>query len=172
MAMLPLIAFTSRVAGVIPRLFAASGGDRFQNLGEQRICDAGAVEAGLQSVDDDIACEAGERDTAVRPVTVEAEPEARRVAPIPLAVNSAGQGNVTIDGHTTYSDTVKPNNNGFFPAIDIPTLVRTGTGSIDIAAAGSFMLLDRPHRGGLYGGDNCRQCRRFHGADIADDNNV
>ncbi len=66
------------------------------------------------------------------------------------SLSSTVTGNVTIDGHTTYSDPISPNNNGVHPSINIPTLVRTGTGSIDIAAAGSFMLLDQTAPGAVY----------------------
>lgn len=52
---------------------------------------------------------------------------------------------VTLDGHTAYlSASLHPQE------IDIPTLVRTGTGSIDIAAAGGFELLDATAPGAVY----------------------
>jgi filamentous hemagglutinin family protein len=54
-------------------------------------------------------------------------------------------GNVTIDGHTSYPDALK---NG--TTINIPTLVRTGTGSITIAAAGNVELLDQVTPGAVY----------------------
>jgi filamentous hemagglutinin family protein len=58
---------------------------------------------------------------------------------------------VTVNGHTSYASL-----NSFVgktpskPTIDIPTLVRTGTGSITIAAAGSFELLDTAAPGVVY----------------------
>ncbi len=61
------------------------------------------------------------------------------------ALSSTVTGNVTIDGHTSYTNPAKA-----AQIIDIPTLVRTGTGSIDIAAAGSFMLLDQTAPGAVY----------------------
>ncbi|MBR0871346.1 filamentous hemagglutinin family protein [Bradyrhizobium tropiciagri] len=54
-------------------------------------------------------------------------------------------GNVTIDGHTSYANTLV---NG--QTINIPTLVRTGTGSISIAAAGNVLLLDQVAPGSVY----------------------
>jgi filamentous hemagglutinin family protein len=60
-------------------------------------------------------------------------------------------GNVTIDGHTSYSDTLQNNSSTGQPlTIDIPTLVRTGTGSITIAAAGNVELLDQTAPGAVY----------------------
>jgi len=55
----------------------------------------------------------------------------------------AGEGNVVLDGHLLY---VNPNTT----AIVGPTTVRTGTGSIDIAAAGDFALLDPLAPGVVY----------------------
>lgn len=57
----------------------------------------------------------------------------------------ATTGNVTINGHTTY-----PNYDFSGRIIQIPTLVRTGTGSITIAAAGNFQLLDLSAPGAVY----------------------
>jgi hypothetical protein len=59
-------------------------------------------------------------------------------------------GNVTIDGHTSYVDALSKNNKGQPLTIDIPTLVRTGTGSITIAAAGNVELLDQVAPGAVY----------------------
>ncbi|HVX75387.1 MAG TPA: filamentous hemagglutinin family protein [Bradyrhizobium sp.] len=55
----------------------------------------------------------------------------------PLAVNTTQSGGVSIDGHTQFNDQAGPST-----VIAMPTIVRTGTGSIDIAAAGDFTLLD------------------------------
>ena len=52
----------------------------------------------------------------------------------------AGHGNVVIDGHTTI-----PRGN-----IPVPTIVRTGTGSIDIAAGRDFILADKTAPGVVY----------------------
>jgi filamentous hemagglutinin family protein len=57
----------------------------------------------------------------------------------------AGEGNVLIDGHTLLNDL-----NGTSAAIAAPTTIRTGTGSIDIAAAGNFELLDQTAPGVVY----------------------
>lgn len=73
------------------------------------------------------------------------------------SVSPAVTGNVTIDGHTSYLDTLQDSNSGLPHAIngqpltiDIPTLVRTGTGSITIAAAGNVELLDQVAPGAVY----------------------
>jgi filamentous hemagglutinin family protein len=60
----------------------------------------------------------------------------------PLAVQ--GEGNVTLDGHTLLAlyDTNA--------VIAAPTTVRTGTGSIDIAASGNFQLADTIAPGVVY----------------------
>jgi filamentous hemagglutinin family protein len=63
----------------------------------------------------------------------------------PLALAAGVSGNVTVDGHTDISVT---SNAG--EVIAAPTTVRTGTGSIDIAAAGNFELLDHIAPGVVY----------------------
>ncbi|MEW6435560.1 MAG: filamentous hemagglutinin family protein [Pseudomonadota bacterium] len=55
---------------------------------------------------------------------------------------------VTINGHTSYTNANK--DFGKTLTIDVPTLVRTGTGSIDIAAAGSVEMLDTTAPGAIY----------------------
>jgi hypothetical protein len=57
----------------------------------------------------------------------------------------AGEGNVLIDGHTALDQL-----NGSNGEIVVPTTVRTGTGSIDIAAAENFALLDPVAPGVVY----------------------
>lgn len=57
-------------------------------------------------------------------------------------------GNVTVDGHTSYQDTLAFRNRAL--TINIPTLVRTGTGSITIAAAGNVEFLDQVTPGAIY----------------------
>jgi filamentous hemagglutinin family protein len=57
----------------------------------------------------------------------------------------AGEGNVLIDGHTALNQL-----DGTDAEIVAPTTVRTGTGSIDIAAAGNFELLDPLAPGVVY----------------------
>lgn len=75
-----------------------------------------------------------------------ANPDAVITAPAgAVTASSSPSYSVTVDGHTAYlSASVRPQ------TIDIPTLVRTGTGSIDIAAAGSFELLDTTAPGAVY----------------------
>ncbi len=57
----------------------------------------------------------------------------------------AGDGNVLIDGHIALTQV-----NGTDAEIVTPTTIRTGTGSIDIAAAGDFELLDQIAPGVIY----------------------
>ncbi|MDB5609254.1 MAG: filamentous hemagglutinin [Bradyrhizobium sp.] len=59
----------------------------------------------------------------------------------PLAMNIGGVGDVTLDGHTNVSLV-----QGTTAVIAVPTIVRTGTGSIDVAASGDFQLLDHSRR--------------------------
>ncbi|WP_315833198.1 filamentous haemagglutinin family protein [Bradyrhizobium prioriisuperbiae] len=61
------------------------------------------------------------------------------------SLSSTLTGNVAIDGHTSYANAQR---NGL--TIVIPTLVRTGTGSITIAAAGNVELLDQVAPGAVY----------------------
>ncbi|MBY6242346.1 filamentous haemagglutinin family protein [Methylosinus sp. Sm6] len=53
-------------------------------------------------------------------------------------------GNVTVDGHVSYTNPV----DGL--TVNVPTLVRTGTNAITIAAAGDFALLDVVSPGAVY----------------------
>jgi filamentous hemagglutinin family protein len=76
-------------------------------------------------------------------------------AVIPVsALSSAITGNVTIDGHTSYVDTLQHrlvlDTRRNPPMVVIPTLVRTGTGSITIAAAGNVALIDTVAQGAVY----------------------
>ncbi|HEY4316590.1 MAG TPA: filamentous hemagglutinin family protein [Herbaspirillum sp.] len=66
-------------------------------------------------------------------------------SPDPLALNRNSDGDVIIDGHTDMN--IVSNSTA---VIAIPTVVRTGTGSIDIAAAGNFELLDHLAPGAVY----------------------
>ncbi len=61
----------------------------------------------------------------------------------------AGHGNVTINGHTTLT-IANLNSDGLSTNLAIPTIVRTGTGSIDIAAARDFVLADTQAPGVVY----------------------
>lgn len=60
------------------------------------------------------------------------------------SLSSTVTGNVTVNGHTSYTN---PYNSR---TVNVPTLVRTGTGSITIAAAGDFALLDQVAPGAIY----------------------
>ena len=63
----------------------------------------------------------------------------------PLELNLATSSNITIGQHTT----LQPNiNNAYY--IVVPTIVRTGAGSIDIAASGNFALTDPLAPGVVY----------------------
>ncbi|WP_448044311.1 filamentous haemagglutinin family protein [Bradyrhizobium liaoningense] len=82
-------------------------------------------------------------------------------AVVPVAsLDTTVTGNVTVDGHTSY---INPLTDPFIYAselqsqgsprnlvVNVPTLVRTGTGSITIAAAGDFALLDQVAPGAVY----------------------
>jgi filamentous hemagglutinin family protein len=61
----------------------------------------------------------------------------------PAAQFGTGGGSVTLDDHLAYVDT-----NG--QTINTPTMIRTGTGSIDIAAANDVSLLDTTAPGVIY----------------------
>jgi Filamentous haemagglutinin family outer membrane protein len=63
----------------------------------------------------------------------------------PLALNLGATGNVTVDGHTNLGLVLNTN-----AVIAMPTIVRTGTGSIDIAAASDFELRDHTAPGVVY----------------------
>ncbi|WP_420969891.1 filamentous haemagglutinin family protein [Bradyrhizobium sp. B120] len=55
-------------------------------------------------------------------------------------------GNVAIDGHTSYSNPLT----GTGGTVNVPTIVRTGTGSITISAAGNVELRDQLTPGAVY----------------------
>jgi filamentous hemagglutinin family protein len=62
-------------------------------------------------------------------------------------------GNVSIAGHTSYPDVLPASAGGSSSSgltINIPTLVRTGTGSITIAAAGDVRFVDQTTPGAVY----------------------
>jgi filamentous hemagglutinin family protein len=61
----------------------------------------------------------------------------------------AGHGNVTISGHTSLTLN-NLDSDGIPVALNIPTIVRTGTGSIDIAAGRDFILSDTTAPGVVY----------------------
>ncbi|WP_213773060.1 filamentous haemagglutinin family protein [Bradyrhizobium sp. dw_78] len=66
------------------------------------------------------------------------------------SLTSIVTGDVTIGGHTSYANAQSTSGNGVLATISIGTLVRTGTGSIDITAAGSFELTDTVAPGAVY----------------------
>jgi hypothetical protein len=57
---------------------------------------------------------------------------------------------ITVDGHTTYTDTLGRRGSVPVTTINIPTLVRTGTGSITMTAAGNVEFLDQLTPGAVY----------------------
>lgn len=61
---------------------------------------------------------------------------------------SIASGSVLINGHTTYLDAIVTSIGN--ATINIPTLVRTGTGSIDIAAASDVAFIDQVAPGAVY----------------------
>jgi filamentous hemagglutinin family protein len=61
----------------------------------------------------------------------------------------SGHGNVIIDKHTTLTIN-NLNSDGLPVRMQIPTTIRTGTGSIDIAAARDFILADKNAPGVVY----------------------
>jgi filamentous hemagglutinin family protein len=77
---------------------------------------------------------------AVRPLAVFADGSGSALA---------GHGNVTISGHTSLSLN-NLDSDGIPVSLNIPTIVRTGTGSIDIAAARDFILADTTAPGVVY----------------------
>ncbi|WP_229744056.1 filamentous haemagglutinin family protein [Aliidongia dinghuensis] len=76
----------------------------------------------------------------------------------PLAVNPGSTGSVNLDGHLTVADTATKDLDGNPLSSDFisgrtllfPTTVRTGTGSIDIAAAGDVDWLDTAAPAAVY----------------------
>ena len=62
----------------------------------------------------------------------------------------AGHGDVVIGGHSTYLESVVTNNNVTPVAVNAPTMLRTGTGSISIAAGRNFRLTDTSAPGVVY----------------------
>lgn len=67
-----------------------------------------------------------------------------------LQIGSSGvndPGDITLSGHLSYFNTALPTvslSSGvtYYPRIDIPTIIRTGTGSIDMVASGDIKWLD------------------------------
>ncbi|MCK9917090.1 filamentous hemagglutinin family protein [Microbacteriaceae bacterium K1510] len=60
------------------------------------------------------------------------------------SLSSTVTGDVSVDGHTSYTNPLEK------LTVNVPTLVRTGTGSITIAAARDFALLDTVAPGAVY----------------------
>ncbi|WP_346778763.1 filamentous haemagglutinin family protein [Burkholderia sp. Ac-20353] len=61
----------------------------------------------------------------------------------------AGGGNVTLDGHFAYDNSNNPNNPNALTLV-APMMIRTGTGSIDIAAGSNVVLQDKVAPGVIY----------------------
>ncbi|PKU21539.1 filamentous haemagglutinin family protein [Telmatospirillum siberiense] len=68
----------------------------------------------------------------------------------PLAVDSTTSADVVIDDHISYTNPQYSSSNGLTQTISVGTVVRTGTGSIDIAASGDFVLADTVAPGAVY----------------------
>ena len=66
------------------------------------------------------------------------------------SLSSSLSGNVSIDGHTSYVNSLRSTSRFNQFTIVVPTMVRTGTGSITIAAAGDFATLDSVAPGTIY----------------------
>lgn len=82
------------------------------------------------------------------------------LATAPAIALGAG-GNVEVDNHALAYDPNSGRN------LALPTLVRTGTGSIDIAAGGSFRLLDTVAPGAIYAGGVPAAGSPLDGTDLA-----
>lgn len=66
-------------------------------------------------------------------------------AVVPIGSGASDAGDVTLSGHISYSNIGIPTYiNGVltYPQVDVPTIVRTGTGYIDMVAAGDIKWLD------------------------------
>ncbi len=61
-----------------------------------------------------------------------------------------GNGSFTISGHTSYANSLTLALGSDLHTINVPTLLRTGTGSIMIAAAGNVAFLDTVAEGAIY----------------------
>jgi hypothetical protein len=99
---------------------------------------------------------------AFSPTLPAVDPDA--VAAVPAGTVTTGlnpSDGITINGHTSYpsanstvylgnSNAIYGNYDTVYQTIDIPTLLRTGTGSITLTAAGSFELLDTTAPGVVY----------------------
>jgi filamentous hemagglutinin family protein len=65
------------------------------------------------------------------------------------SLSSSLTGDVSIDGHTSYVNSLRSNQFSQFTVV-VPTMVRTGTGSITMVAAGDFATLDSVAPGTIY----------------------
>ncbi|NVO13582.1 MAG: filamentous hemagglutinin family protein [Rhodoplanes sp.] len=64
---------------------------------------------------------------------------------------NAGHGNVIVTAHATYDETVVGSSNSLVRVpVNVPTMLRTGTGAIDIAAARNLELTDQAAPGVIY----------------------
>ncbi|MBN3789239.1 filamentous haemagglutinin family protein [Burkholderia sp. Ac-20353] len=63
--------------------------------------------------------------------------------PLGVKPSSSSSGSVTLDGHFEYDNSTNPNiSNPNGKAVVVPTMIRTGAGSIDVAAANNVSLFD------------------------------
>lgn len=86
------------------------------------------------------------------PITGALNVDPNAVIDVPANVVTVGSNpsfSVTVDGHSSYRSG-NAVNLGAHETINIPTLVRSGTGSITVNAAGSFELLDTTAPGAVY----------------------
>ncbi|WP_081935627.1 filamentous haemagglutinin family protein [Burkholderia sp. 9120] len=80
---------------------------------------------------------AGADLSSADPLSVQAAPVFSKAAGIPLA----GGGNVTLGGYFAYANSTNPNNPDNLVLL-VPTMIRTGTGGIDVAAGNGVSLFD------------------------------
>jgi hypothetical protein len=111
--------------------------------------------ASLMSIDPGVNNGSFSYDFVAGAAGIAGMPSANPNAVIPVAslpnattcVTGSLCGDFTIAGHTTYLNSFSSSQP---PMINIPTLVRTGTGSITVTAAGNFELLDKSTPGAIY----------------------
>jgi hypothetical protein len=90
---------------------------------------------------------AGADASSANPLSVQAAALFSPTAGTPLA----GGGNVLVNGHFAYENSTNPNLSNSL-AVVAPTMIRTGTGSIDISAANDLQLQDSIVPGVIYAG--------------------
>ncbi|WP_244108343.1 filamentous haemagglutinin family protein [Burkholderia anthina] len=88
---------------------------------------------------------AGADTSSANPLALQAPSLFSRAA----TTSTAGGGNVTLDGHFAYDNANNPNTPNALTLL-VPTTIRTGTGSIDIAAGNDVVLQDNVAPGVIY----------------------